>query len=416
MQLKVEKWLSEQTLGKKVTPLFDEAIKSYKAGAYKAGLLFSYLGFMTILKERIINSQNPPGIPSGMWTQLQTDVQNRESWDKKVFEATQIQRPAEIFPISDTIRREVVYWKDRRNDCAHFKHEKIDYHHVESFWSFLDTNLAKFTVNGGRDALIRKFKDHFDLSLTSPSADFTPLVVEIESAVDTSDLRTFYDSLLNEIDNSYDGNTYKVYNKVLDSYNSVIADELIEFIKADDERALDFIRTYPQKVPFLNFSPAFIRSLWYDKLFLHGNNDYNVYTSLLQNNLIPTSDINEANTKVVSRLSSQLPNAIEFFILNQNSFFERLRERALPNGGIFSFDFANRMSTQAIFYLENFPINREIMLSIRGTFTNPLQPNTFNSRLRTFINNKPDKKQEMMDVLAQNTDIQLPDRLDFITA
>ena len=61
MNLKIEKWIIDQKLSKKVTPLFDEAIKSYKASAYKAALLFSYLGFMTILKERIINAQLPPG-------------------------------------------------------------------------------------------------------------------------------------------------------------------------------------------------------------------------------------------------------------------------------------------------------------------------------------------------------------------
>lgn len=414
MQLKIEKWIVEQKLGKKVTPLFDEAIKSYKASAYKAALLFSYLGFMTILKERIIKSQLPPGIPQGMWDQMKIDVQNKEAWDKKVFESTQIHRPAAIFPISDTLKREVIYWKDRRNDCAHFKHEKIDYHHVESFWSFLETNLSKFTVNGGKASLIRKLKNHFDRSITPPDQEINPLIIEVETAVDASELQSFFTEVETELDEIWDPNHFIVYNEILDHYNNQIADELVEYIKADDSRLLSFIRSFPDKIQYLNLDEAFIRELWYNKLFSNSNDDFKVYAGLLQNNLIRTQDIEEANQRIVNRLGAHTPDTHAKIVLEQNGFYEKLKSRIFPDGGIFAFSTANRLTQLIVHYIENFDLDESIVRAICGTFTNPYKPNTLQNRLRTYFANRPSKKQEFNDIVNGLAGLEIPDRLDFI--
>jgi hypothetical protein len=342
MQLKIEKWVVEQNLSKRVTPLFDEAIKSYKVSAYKASLLFSYLGFMTILKERIIKSQLPPGIPQGMWDQIKVDVQNKEAWDKKVFDSTQKRKPAVIFPISETIRREVVYWKDRRNDCAHFKHEKIDYHHVESFWSFLDTNLSKFTVNGGRSSLVRKLKNHFDLSITPPDQPLNPLINEVESAVEPVELQEFFKEVEIELDEFDEINKFIVFNAILEYYTNQIADDLVDFLKADDTRLLTFLRSHPNKIQYLDLSDEIIRELWYKRLFSESIDDFKVYAGLLQNNLIRNQDIPEANQRIVNRLGyHHKPDTYSKIILEQNGFYPILKERLFPKIGHHSYSTAN---------------------------------------------------------------------------
>jgi hypothetical protein len=415
MKLKIENWIIDQKLSKKVTPLFDEAIKSYKASAYKAALLFSYLGFMTILKERIINAQLPPGIPQGMWDQLKRDIQNRESWDKKIFETTQIQNPAIIFPITDTIRREIVYWKDRRNDCAHFKHEQIDYHHVESFWSFLETNLSKLTINGGKDALIRKFKNHFDPSLTAPDEEILPLIVEIENAVEAAELTAFFESLEQELDHPWEPEHFNVFNAILSHYDNNISEELVNYLKSSNEKLLSFIRSFPDKILYLDLSNEFARNLWYEKLFTNSFNDFNVYSSLLQNNMIRQEDIDNANERVVNRLNTQIPADLEKIILIQNRFYNSLKQRLFPDGGIFSFETCNKLSNLMIHYISSFPIDLDIVSSINGSFTNPLQPNVLQARFRTYFTNTPAKKDEFNAVLAGNPEIHLSERLDFIT-
>jgi hypothetical protein len=51
--------------------LMEEAFTCYKASAYRASLLFSYLGFQTILKERVLSSNKPDLIPLKLWQSSQ---------------------------------------------------------------------------------------------------------------------------------------------------------------------------------------------------------------------------------------------------------------------------------------------------------------------------------------------------------
>jgi predicted metal-dependent RNase len=94
--------------------------------------MFSYLAFLTFLKETIIKSNKPASINQSRWDSILNDLQNDDKWEKRVFEElTNSSTP--IFNIKEDIRQQIKYWKDRRNDCAHFKDNEIDAHHVESF-------------------------------------------------------------------------------------------------------------------------------------------------------------------------------------------------------------------------------------------------------------------------------------------
>jgi hypothetical protein len=132
MKIAIEDWKKEKRFNKKVSSLFDESIVCYKHGAYRASLMFSYLAFLTFLKETIIKSNKPASINQSRWDSILNDLQNDDKWEKRVFEElTNSSTP--IFNIKEDIRQQIKYWKDRRNDCAHFKDNEIDAHHVESF-------------------------------------------------------------------------------------------------------------------------------------------------------------------------------------------------------------------------------------------------------------------------------------------
>lgn len=82
------------------------------------------------------------------------NLRKEEKWDEEVNECVKKNDPNKvIFNISDDLRNQYLYWKNRRNDCAHFKKNIIDYFHVESFWLFLQSNLVKFAVNGSKEQL-----------------------------------------------------------------------------------------------------------------------------------------------------------------------------------------------------------------------------------------------------------------------
>ncbi|MFC7358629.1 hypothetical protein ACFQO1_13110, partial [Jejudonia soesokkakensis] len=56
MKLPMEKWLDEQDVSEQAKSTFQEAMICYKAGAYRAAYLFSYLFFMLVVRDRILQA------------------------------------------------------------------------------------------------------------------------------------------------------------------------------------------------------------------------------------------------------------------------------------------------------------------------------------------------------------------------
>src|SRR3954471_9209694 len=129
MKLRIENWIDNSNFSEDVNVLFTDAVTCYKAGANRASLLFSYLAFLTILKERIIGATKPNLYPQGEWDIIILKLQNEDLWEAIVFDATQQQEKIDqatkqrtkdpIFNLNDNLRLQIKYWKDRRNDCAH---------------------------------------------------------------------------------------------------------------------------------------------------------------------------------------------------------------------------------------------------------------------------------------------------------
>jgi len=123
----------------------------------------SYLGFLTAVRDRLLAAPHvPAGVSEGAWDSLRKQLRNDDKWDPTAYDATQAQKPAPYFIVSDNVRSQVEYWKNRRNDCAHAKSNAIEGSHVEMMWLFIQSNLPKFVVNGSRAALLDKLGRHFD--------------------------------------------------------------------------------------------------------------------------------------------------------------------------------------------------------------------------------------------------------------
>jgi hypothetical protein len=86
MKLPFEEWVIQKQFSNNVSKLFDEAFICYKNGAYRAALLFSYISFLTILKEIIIKSTKPVSIPQGRWDDIIDKLQSDNTWEKQYLE------------------------------------------------------------------------------------------------------------------------------------------------------------------------------------------------------------------------------------------------------------------------------------------------------------------------------------------
>jgi hypothetical protein len=267
MKIAFEEWLRNQDLSDDANGCFDESFLCYRTKAYRAALLFSYLGFLTVLRERLSAANPPPSIPVQMWEDRKRKLADENVWEETVFEAVEIQNPAPFFPVTDDLRREVRYWRDRRNDCAHFKRRAIDYAQVEGLWSFIQSRLAIFVVIGSSGDLLTRIIDHHDSTLTAPGRPSSSLVSALSELVLPTGYARFLDDLSSRLSGPDKGRTSLMAEaSFLDGclrYGSGPLKAAIEtHVLKSEERQEKFLVRYPEHVGLLTGHPSRVRKLW----------------------------------------------------------------------------------------------------------------------------------------------------------
>ncbi|MEY8757780.1 hypothetical protein AB9M93_25365 [Peribacillus frigoritolerans] len=410
MKLQFENWILSQEIPEEAKTLIEESIICYKSNAYRAALLFSYLCFQTIIKDRMLNAHKPDNIPEGMWEDILKKLRNDDTWDQTVFDNLQRQQPKDIFFLNDDIRNQITFWKNRRNDCAHSKNNIISASHVESFWSFLRSNLPKIMVNGSSEALLNKIKRHFDVSLTAPSTETSYIINEVPYAVEENQLNSFFSSVF-EYFKENDGVLWDInenYNEFWDKLfilnNEIVSNQLVKFMKSEEELIMNFLRELPHRVNYFADDNSFIRNLWYSKIFAKGGilgDDLKLYCAILRNGLIEGEELIEAHKKIIWKYKNSIPDQEGFYILKESGFFKVFKDVALSTNLLGSFDWANRNKDIIAFYLEKFPIDEEIVRNITWTFKSSDYPWHLRKRLDSFLDENPEKKELFIKKLSE---------------
>ena len=411
MFLDFEKWLYEQSIPQESLDTFLEAILCYKFGAYKASLLFSYIGFQLIIKDRILNSNMPQLFPTSKWNQIQNDLRNDDKWDRTIFEAIQIKTNKEIFHISEDLRDQVKHWKNRRNDCAHSKSNIINASQVESFWFFIKSNLSKFIVIGGKDELLNKVKDHFDISKTPPNQDIEYIVKDIPSTVDPQDYEHFLNDLLNLMrkfdDSLFSRNFTKdtiVIEKIISLNLPKLTNAISNILKRKDDLILTYLRKYPHRIIIFSIDKTFIRGMWYDKLFSSTaiKEDFSIYCSILKNHLIPKDQIDESFEHIIRNgLLCNTPCDDDFIFLKNINFFNKFKEIAFIDREISQFEWSKKNVNFIIYYLNQFEMDEKIAESICFTFNVENYPFILARALELFLNSNENKKNQFIGILEK---------------
>ncbi len=375
MKLRIENWIENNNFSEDVNVLFTDAVTCYKARANRASLLFSYLAFLTILKERIIEGTKPNLFPQGEWDKLISKLQNEDLWEANVFDATQQQEKIDqatkqrikdpIFSLNDNLRLQIKYWKDRRNDCAHYKDNIIDTFHIENFWAFMESNMSKITIEGGMQSLINKIYKHFDPTITPPDKDITPLIQEVEYSVERSKLKHFWETLLNNGEWDFDLSKRKqeLISKSLEVNKDFVNDSLIAIVKANKFYLKDFLSNHTDKILRFNFNEEEVRKFWKTQL-PSCNNILGLYTSFLRNGLIPQNEIAEANRTIISAIREYSPTINEHQILLVNGFLNTFKEEVLNNSsfvGYKSYLWVNDRADIISGVIKNYPPDNDII-------------------------------------------------------
>ncbi|QHZ46365.1 hypothetical protein [Bacillus sp. NSP9.1] len=411
-------WVESQKFGDEANILFNESIECYNAAAYRASLLFSFLGFQTVLKDRILEAKSPDNYSESEWSTYQKKFLNDDNWDKEVIKAVQNKKKP-IFSLNDDLYDQYFYWKNRRNDCAHAKGNMIGGAHVEAFWFFLQSNSLKFRVNGSKDYMLERIKDYFDPSLTPPNTSIEPIILQIPQSIDQPDLISFFEDLINLTKSAtfsdyieVEGKKTPLWEGLLKYLNDAYLKILIKFLTRDEFRSftLSIFRQAPNLIKHFSGEKTFIRSTW--KSF-RDISDYKIFIELVKNNLIPTTEMEESILHMFQNVDTEIFDMdvwfiepieeLDVMILKGIGFFELFYKKAFDDYKIStSFEWGNRNKYLVLYYLKNFNMDITVAKAIQAARKALFPPKRLLPLIREFFNKNPEKEEEYNKLIQKD--------------
>lgn len=334
-----------------------------------------------------------------------------------MFDLTQRQKPAPVFLVSEDLRHQVRYWKDRRNDCAHFKANEIDHSHVESFWNFIFSNMGKFVPNGSAAALLNEIVLYFDEDFTPPNTPLDPIIERIPHCVERDGLTQFFIDIAEKVTRKLSENfatlrdVHIVFDAVIRVTNELTINALREVILNHFDYFVSFVREFPQHVILLKDNSELTRCLWRKYLFLtYHNKDFNVFAALLRAHMIHRDEIDEVSVTITIQLKGNIPNQMDVLILDQIGFFDTFQRTVFEGMQLNDFNWWNVNAKLVCWYLESYPIPVEAVRSICSIFTQSNYPWKVRNRLTELFKENSNKRQEFEEI-AQQEQLALPENI-----
>ncbi len=401
MKLPMENWLDDQQVPWESITAWREAFVCYKTGANRAALLFSWVGWSLALRHRLLSASRPAKVLEGAWKDLQGKLKKDHTWDDNTFDSTQ-NETVRYFDVAPQLRKEIAYWRDRRNDCAHYKDNEIIAAHVESFWAFVRSNLPKMAVPGSAEDLRTRVVQHFDPNYTPPSADIKPLIDEIPKVIERNDIAAFLDevgrllprpltlSLLKSGSRAQREIEFLVGCLVhgTDGVKSAARDMLV---KSEKDTA-EAMRHDARSIPAFKGKPEVVRAVWKSQLFSNGHQDLEVVAGLLAHGLIPADQQDELNDTIVPKLNNDIPSEPAHRTLNSSGFLKALRKYAFDDGKISQFAWANRNADLLQWLVEGDLTSEQVVKALWRYFTVEPYPRDVRARLAEYFSTHPDKR------------------------
>ena len=403
MQIHFERWIKEQDISEDALILFEESIMCYRVGAYRASFLMSYLGFMKTLRDRLLKSEKPTLIHQQDWIKRANDLKDDKIWEDKVMTCIQEKdgKVSKVFLISNDLIEEVPYWRKKRNECAHAKDTIIGYSHVDTFWLFLESNLSKFVVNGGKEALLNKYTVYLDKRFTQPGTEFRHLIEEIPLVVKQNEISDFYKEIEDNyitLDDQKNKIGYKFWCEIANSTNRTLNDAFLDYITSDNEVLVRFIEVFPDKLLLLKTNTKLIRHFWTELLFkvfrLSSDSFWELSIILLRNNMIPEEEIQGFVTKISKKMTSWgRPSEDQTRELDKFGFLMEIRKRwfdsEVLNKVYTGYNTANQNSSLIMYYLKVAPLDEVVVRELNALFHSYTR-GTFYDALDRYVQRNPD--------------------------
>ncbi|MGB6128893.1 MAG: hypothetical protein WBG30_09095 [Psychrilyobacter sp.] len=411
MKLEFEKYIETVVKSRDAKELYNESIVCYKAGAYRASYLMSYLGFMESVRYKIMNSNRPENYAQGEWqSKIINKINNEEEWEKRLSEILVLSKDKKpIFDITEGIKTQLYYWKDRRNDCAHFKENKISYSHIEAFWLFIRSNFEKLSINGNVEDLLNKFKIHFDNSKTIPGTPYDNLIDECVRILEGRTTKDFIRKMFEEFENNFISNIDEIIYKIITKNDDIINNEIIGWIKLNKEDLkFEIIKKYPELLNHFDLSKSDIRNFWYEKLNTYYESDLNLICYLIKRGAIREQEKDEFLLKLLNNCYSVI-NKDNFECLKEYGFFEYFGANAFDK--INDFNWANNHKDMILCYIETFGLQEVAVKNICREFNQSQNAWHLRDSLNEYFESNATKKEKFIEI-AREKNFNLPSKIE----
>lgn len=399
--------------GTALRDVLNDAIRCYRHGIARPALMLSYIAFIQAVRNNLLNSEMPSGFKKARWDACMNNLRSEDKWDSEVVvcirkRANGTNDPA-FFELPDTLRDDVCFWRNRRNDCALYKDSEITLSHVAAFWVFMMDNYNKFTPIGSLMQSVNDYKRHYNLSITPREASTDKIFKRLCLAINTDDDLLLF---LRETDScmKYEEQAKLLHDLLMIERHRV---KVISFLVDNLKRVRMYLALKPADVSIiLGNNPEMTCKLWYDDFMLFAS-CANVYVEMLRAKMIPRGEIKESLEMLLKheykRGAFNVDSPENFNVLKENGLYDIFIEEYLSKNFV-----CNNPSEKC--YKTDFYISlihrggisdrliKALSESIKGTF-----PYTLENRLKGEIFKEEENKKQYFESIAR---LDLEDFLD----
>ena len=385
--------------------ILNDAIRCYRNGIARPALMLSYIAFIQAVRDNLLKSDMPKGFNEPRWKACMSKLRQENAWDEQVISCIKCRDNPPYFELTDSLRDDVCYWRNRRNDCAHYKDSEITLSHVAAFWVFIMDNYNKFTPIGSLMQSVNDYKRHYNVSITPKGTSTEVIFKRLCLAIKTEDDLLLF---LKETDScmEYEEQAQLLHDLLMDERHKA---KVISLLTGKLKRVKMYLALKPADVSvILGNNPEMTRKFWYEDFMLFASSA-NVYVEMLRAKMIPQGEIKESLDMFLKheykRNAFYLDNPEDFNVLKENGLYDIFIEEYLSKD--FVCNYPGEKCHKTDFYISliqrggiSDKLIKVLSESIKGTF-----PYKLENRLKGEIfKEEKNKKQYLDSIVKQNLD------------
>ena len=381
--------------------ILNDAIRCYRNGIARPALMLSYIAFIQAVRDNLLKSDMPKGFNEPKWKACMSKLRQENAWDEQVISCIKCRDNPPYFELPDSLRDDVCYWRNRRNDCAHYKDSEITLSHVAAFWVFIMDNYNKFTPIGSLMQSVNDYKRHYNVSITPKGTSTEVIFKRLCLAIKTEDDLLLF---LKETDScmEYEEQAQLLHDLLMDERHKT---KVISLLTGKLKQVKMYLALKPADVSVvLGNNPEMTRKFWYEDFMLFAS-CANVYVEMLRAKMIPQGEIKESLEMLLKheykRGAFYLDNPEDFNVLKENGLYDIFIEEYLSKD--FVCNNPGEKCRKTDFYISlihrggiSDKLIRALSESIKGTF-----PYTLEDRLKGEIFKEDENKKQYFDSIAR---------------